>query len=138
MQKIEVAVLIFIIIVAAIALFLFWERGKWPSLDICTVFKEVRGEVSCNEAAQFALEAYPGKVLSIENKEVIVSVTKDAGQLPINPETTPPPPHVIEVYIAWFIGLETIRPIVLPSSNINTFDVIVDTKEKKILAVFGK
>lgn len=138
MQKIEVVVLILIVIAASIALFLFWQKEKGPTFDLCNTFENVKGEVSCNEAVNFALETYPGEVLSVEKREVKVSVEKEKREYNVDPQTTPPPPLSIEVHTVWFIGLEVVQPIALPENTLKELDVAVDIGEKKILAVFGR
>lgn len=106
--------------------------------EICSTLQSSQEEVTCKEAAQFALEAYPGKILSIEKKEVRISVTKNIENQPVNPETTPPPSLNIEVHTVWFISLEAIQPIALPQSTVKALDIAVDTKDKKILAIFAR
>jgi len=41
-------------------------------IDPCREFPEIVGEVSCQEAIQFALEKYPGEIENISKEEIIL------------------------------------------------------------------
>ena len=126
LQRMKTKILIILLVLTGLVFgFGYWFQFVRPE-DFCSKFskEEAQGEITCQEARDFALEKYPGKVLNIE---------KTNAQIP---KGKPPGGIWLEEQKAWLLEITLDQPLESPYGDIKELNIVVGLTEKKILNTF--
>ncbi len=121
-------VILFVIVIAAITIFLAPKTNVKPPVqtytplptqeptlsrinpDRCQPYKNVKAEISCEEALKQAEQAYPGEIYNIEFKEISYQAGKNAKKASV---------------LSWLIYIHPDTPIEIQARKVSGIAVAV-------------
>jgi len=69
-KKISIILIVILILMGLISGFIYWLKYQKPEKGLCAKFPKIKGEISCQEAIDLALEKYPGEIYEIDKTKL--------------------------------------------------------------------